>query len=59
MKKNFVSPEIKVVKSTREGVILMHSQDWGDAKQNNFFEEDDDNLKGNDLWDDSKDNLWE
>jgi hypothetical protein len=53
MKKNYVSPEIKVVKSTREGVILMHSQDWGDAKQNNFFEEDDvDNIKSNNLWDD-------
>ena len=59
MKKNYVSPEIKVVKSVLEGEILRQSYDWGDAKQNNFFEEEDDNLKGNDLWDNDKDNLWE
>ena len=30
-----------------------------DCNQGGFDEEEDDNLKSNDLWDDSKDNLWE
>ena len=58
MKKKYVSPEIKVVKSAREGVLLMHSGEWADTKKGFFEEEEDDNLKSNDLWDDSKDNLW-
>ena len=59
MKKNYVSPEIKVVTSAREGVILMHSEDWARGKKGFFDEEEDENLKSNDLWDDDKDNLWE
>ena len=52
MKKIYVSPEIKVVKSAREGVILMHSDDWARSKKG-FFDEDDDDLKSSDLWDDN------
>ncbi len=59
MKKNYVSPEIKVVKSVLERAILEMSDDWASGKKGFFDEEEDDNLKGNDLWDDSKDNLWE
>ena len=52
MKKKYVSPEIKVVQSTREGVILMHSYGWVESKKGFFDEGEDDNLKSNDLWDD-------
>lgn len=51
MKKNYVSPEIQVVKSAREGVILMHSDDWASGKKG-FFDDEDDDLKSSDLWDD-------
>lgn len=40
MKKNYVSPEIQVVKSAREGVILMHSDDWASGKEQNFEADD-------------------
>ena len=53
MKKKYVSPEIKVVQSTREGVILMHSYGWVESKKGFFDEGEDDNLKSNDLWDDN------
>lgn len=53
MKKNYVSPEIKVVKSAREGVLLMHSGEWADSKKGFFDDEDDNNLKDNDLWGDN------
>ena len=52
MKKKYVSPEIKVVKSTRDGVILMHSNDWAQSKKG-FFDDEDDDLKSSDLWDDN------
>jgi len=61
MKKNYVSPEIKVLKSALEGAVLAdHSYGDADSKKGFFDDyEEDDNLKSNDLWDDSKDNLWE
>jgi len=52
MKKKYVSPEIKVVQSTREGVILMHSYGDADSKKG-FFDDEDDDLKSSDLWDDN------
>lgn len=58
MKKNYVSPEIKVVNSVVEGAILDHSYGWADTKKGFFddYNEDDENVKNNDLWD--KDDLW-
>ena len=50
MKKNYVSPQIKVVQSTREGVVLMHSYGWVESKKG-FFDDEDDDLKSSDLWD--------
>ncbi len=52
MKKNYVSPEIKVVKSVLERAILEMSDDWASGKKGFFDEEDDNNLKDNDLWGD-------
>ena len=46
MKKNYVSPEIKVVKSVLERAILEMSDDWASGKKGFFDEEEDDNLKG-------------
>ena len=36
-----------------------HSNNMPSAKGFGFFDEEDENLKSNDLWDDDKDNLWE
>ena len=54
MKKNYVSPEIKVVNSVVEGAILDHSYGWADTKKG-FFDDEDDDLKSSDLWDND---LW-
>ena len=59
MKKNYVSPEIKVLKSALEGAVLAdHSYGDADSKKGFFddYNEDDENVKNNDLWD--KDDLW-
>lgn len=52
MKKKYVSPEIKVVKTVTEGVILDHSYGWVESKKG-FFDDEDDDLKSSDLWDDN------
>ena len=60
MKKKYMSPEIVVFKTSSEGALLdTHTCGDADSKKGFFDEEEDDNLKSNDLWDDSKDNLWE
>lgn len=52
MKKNYVSPETKVVMTVIEGAILGHSYGDADSKKGFFDDEDDNNLKDNDLWGD-------
>jgi hypothetical protein len=52
MKKKYVSPQIKVVKTVTEGAILDHSYGWADTKKG-FFDDEDDDLKSSDLWDDN------
>ena len=55
MKKNYVSPEIKVLKSALEGAVLAdHSYGDADSKKGFFDDyEEDDAFKSNDLWDDN------
>ena len=60
MKKEYKTPMLSIAKVESESPMMTASDnnnDWGQSKQG-FFDEDD-NLKSNDLWDDSKDNLWE
>lgn len=52
MKKNYVSPETKVVMTVIEGAILGHSYGDADSKKG-FFDDEDDDLKSSDLWDDN------
>lgn len=54
MKKNYVSPEIKVLKSALEGAVLAdHSYGDADSKKGFFDDDDDDSyLKESNLWDD-------
>lgn len=66
MKREYIQPhtEAVVVKCNEklmwgEMGIESQGQDHTNAKTGFFDEEEDDNLKSNDLWDDSKDNLWE
>ena len=40
MKKKYVNPTVTVMNFHREGVLLMHSYDWGDAKKQSFFDEE-------------------
>ena len=60
MKKIYMKPMVEVMKFQAGGLMDDgHSNNMPAAKQGFFDEEEDDNLKSNDLWDDSKDNLWE
>ena len=54
MKKKYVSPQIKVVKTVTEGAILDHSYGWADTKKGFFDDEDDGYLKESNLWDDDE-----
>jgi len=60
MKKIYLKPMVEVTQLLTDGIMQDgHSNNMPTAKQGFFDEEEDDNLKSNDLWDDSKDNLWE
>ena len=60
MKKIYLKPMVEVAQLLTDGIMQDgHSNNMPTAKQGFFDEEEDDNLKSNDLWDDSKDNLWE
>ena len=59
MKKKYVSPVVSMTSLDRDGSLLMisgHEFDWGDAKKQNFFEEDDAEVAPTDksTWDDEK-----
>lgn len=59
MKKIYVKPIVEVMKFQAGGLMEDgHSNNMPSAKGFGFFDEEDENLKSNDLWDDDKDNLW-
>ncbi len=41
MKKEYIIPETEIVSSQLEQAMLGHSEDWADAKENSFDEEED------------------
>ena len=53
MKKVYICPETEVVMARfSENMMQKHSYDWGDAKGNEeFFDEDEETLKSRNLWD--------
>lgn len=62
MKKEYKTPMLSIIKVDSESTMVnasINDGDWGQSKKGFFDEDEEDNLKGNDLWDDSKDNLWE
>ena len=71
MKRQYIQPNLEISYINLKGSILADptlvvgngsNTIYGtsmDSNQGGFDEEEDDNLKSNDLWDDSKDNLWE
>ena len=60
MKKIYLKPMVEVTQLLTDGIMQDgHSNNMPSAKGFGFFDEEDENLKSNDLWDNDKDNLWE
>lgn len=59
MKKEYIIPAIEIVSSQLEQAMMGFSDDWADAKENSFEEEDAPNpikdIEFHDIWEDAED----
>lgn len=59
MKKEYIIPAIEIVSSQLEQAMMGFSDDWADAKENSFEEEDAPNpikdVEFHDIWEDAED----